>query len=186
MRMFVRSIVILFMALLLASCKKTLTQQELPAHIQLNDTYYTQFVIRYEKGRHRTTNYRIGPSVPINTAVTLLKITNKSIEVSLPSGQPLMIENVQKHTNDDVYQAFDKLFGKQKVSLSRFSSKERKNIASGTVAVGMSKKAVLRAIGYPPTTETPTLDANTWVYWTNRFNRFNVQFKNDRVSQIID
>lgn len=187
MRLFTRIFLLLTLLLALTACKKALKPSELPAHIVVGDSYYTQFVIRYEKGAHLTTNFRRGASIPVNTPVRLLKITNKTIEVAVDNGsQTLLVKNVIKHTGDDVPRAFDKLFGKTKVNLSRFNSVERRNIKNGTVAKGMSKDAVLVAIGYPPITETPSLDSNLWVYWSGRFNRFNVHFKNGRVSKVED
>lgn len=187
MRIVVRGLLLLLVMLSLVSCKKALKPEELPADISLGDTYFTQFVIRYEKGTHLTTNFRRGASIPVNTQVRLLSITNKTIEVEVDnSSQKLLVKNVEKHTGDDVYRAFDKLFAKQKVNLSKFNSLERKHIQNGTVANGMRKDAVIVAIGYPPITETPNLDSNLWVYWSGRFNRFNVHFKNGKVSRIED
>ncbi|MGR9053437.1 MAG: hypothetical protein ACU84J_12385 [Gammaproteobacteria bacterium] len=186
-RFVTRSFLLMLLVLPLASCKKTLSQEMLPAHIVLGERFYTQFVIRYEKGVHLTTNYRRGASIPINTPVQLSKITDKTIEVALENlNTQLVVNNVQKHTGDDIYQAFDKLFAKQRVNLSRFNKLERQHIRSGTVAKGMRKKAVIVAIGYPPITETPTLDSDTWVYWSGRFNRFNVNFRNGKVTHIKD
>ncbi|MGZ8931374.1 MAG: hypothetical protein ACXW0O_10330 [Methylosarcina sp.] len=192
-----RGIFLLFivMSLSLISCKKAPPMPELfqpaqtplPAHIVPDKTYYTQFVIRYEKGTHLTTNYRRGGLIPVNTPVRLLNIDRKTIEVELDnSGQKLEIKNVEKHTGDDVYRAFDKLFSSRKVNLSKFARVEQEQIQSGTVAKGMSKEAVTVAIGYPPITETASLNSDTWVYWSSRFNRFNVHFKNGKVSRIED
>lgn len=187
MRILFRGVVLLLLMLSVVSCKRALKPEELPAHIVLGDSYYTQFVIRYEKNAHLTTNFRRGASIPVNTPAKLLKITSKSIEVELDnSPKPLLIKNALKHTGDDVFQAFDKLFSKKKVNLSNFTRLERNHINSGTVAKGMRKKAVTVAIGYPPITETMNLDANTWVYWSGRFNKFNVNFRNGRVSGIVD
>jgi hypothetical protein len=180
-------LVLLILAISLTACNKTLKPEELPAHIVTGDDYYTQFVIRYEKGVHLTTNYRRGASIPVNTRVKLLSIKSKTIEVQPDNMvKPLLIKNAKKHTGDDVIQAFDKLFGKQKVNLRRFSARERKHIRQGTVGKGMRKKAVLVAIGYPPITETPSLDMNTWTYWSSRFNRFRVHFRNGIVYKIVN
>ncbi len=187
MRFVIRYLALLLIMFSLVSCKKTLTSAEMPAHIVVGGSYYTQFVIRYEKGIHLTTNFRRGPFIPVNTKVRLLKMTTKTIEVQLENiGKPLLIKNVVKHTGDDVYQAFDKLFAINKVNLANFNSLEKKHIKSGTVAKGMRKKAVIVAIGYPPITETLSLDVDTWVYWSGRFNRFNVNFSNGKVSNIKD
>ena len=100
------------------------------------------------------------------------------------SSQKLMVKNVEKHTGDNVYQAFDKLFALQKVNLSKFTELELIHIKTGSVANGMSKDAVIIAIGYPPITGTMNLESNRWVYWSGRYNKFNVHFKNGKVSMI--
>ena len=182
-----RCLILLTVAISLAACNKTLKPEELPAHIAVGDDYYTQFVIRYEKGVHLTTNFRRGASIPVNTRVKLLSIKSKTIEVQPDNTvKPLLIKNVKKHTGDDIVQAFDKLFATRKVNLRRFTSRERKYIRQGRVAKGMRKKAVLVAIGYPPITETPDLDMNVWTYWSGRFNRFKVYFRNGKVYKIVN
>jgi hypothetical protein len=187
MRIITRGLLLLLVMLSLVSCNKALKPEELPTNITVGATYYTQFVIRYEKGTHLTTNFRRGASIPVNTPVKLLNITSKTIEVEVDnSSQKLLVKNVEKHTGDDVYRAFDKLFAKKKVNLSKFTALERTQIDGGTVANGMSKDAVIVAIGYPPITETMNLDSNLWVYWSGRFNKFNVHFKNGKVSKVED
>lgn len=190
MPIFTRGLVLFLLMLSLVSCKNILKPdeaQQLPANIALGGRYYTQFVIRYEKDTHVTTNYRRGASIPVNTPVTLLNITDDTIEVEVGnSRRKLRVKNIEKHTGDDVYRAFDKLFARQEVNLSKFNKLERQQIESGTVAKGMRKDAVIVAIGYPPITETMNLDSDRWVYWSGRFNRFNVHFKNGKVSWIED
>ncbi|MDD2661364.1 MAG: hypothetical protein PHY54_17065 [Methylococcales bacterium] len=187
MRIITRGLLLMLASMFLISCNKTLKPEELPANIAVGGVYYTQFVIRYEDGAHLTTNYRRGEMIPVNTPVRLLNITNKTIEVQINnSSQKLLIKNVEKHTGDNVYRAFDKLFSKKKINLSRFTPLESTQIDKGTVANGMSKAAVIVAIGYPPVTQTPNLDSNKWVYWSGRFNRFNVYFTDGKVSKIED
>ncbi len=194
MRIVFRGFLLSLLMLSFVGCKKDLgldlmdqSVQQLPEHIVIGESYFTQFVIRYEKNRHLTSNFRRGPSIAVNTKVTLAKISTKSMELELEGwAKPLVIKNVPKHTGDDIYQAFDKLFSKTKVNLNKFNRLERKNIKTGTVAKGMRKKAVTVAIGYPPITETMSLDVDTWVYWSGRFNRFNVNFRQGKVVSIVD
>ena len=178
-------IVITMLAII--GCGKKLNEATLPIGIKTGDIYYTQVTLQYEKGRHLTTNYRKGVFVPINTQVQLQEITSDDIMLELlPDHTKLRIENVEKHTGDSTTQAFNKLFGKNKVDLSRFSATERDYIASGRVGEGMGKKAVIAAIGYPPITETPSLNGDQWTYWSSRFNRFIVKYKNDKVVEVQD
>ena len=178
-------LLILFFSFGLNACKKKIETFELPASVQLGEMYYTQVSLQHEKWRSRTTNYRRGFLIPVNTPVTLVGMDSENIIVRLDdSGRELVIENVEKHTNDTVYQAFDKLFAKTNVNLSKFNDKEREQIKLGKVAVGMSKEAVIVAIGYPPAHKTPSLDMDQWRYWSSRFNTFVVHFANNKVIRI--
>ena len=179
-------VMMLFILFSLTACQLTASKPvQLPENIQLGEKYYTQVTMYYEKGRYRTTNYRRGTFVEVNTEVELLEINPKSIKLRLlPGNQELLIVNVPKHTGDDVYQAFDKLLAKTRVNLSRFSSLERKNIKQGSVDKGMSKLAVQVAIGYPPITRTASLESDAWTYWSNRFHTFIVHFENGKVTGI--
>jgi hypothetical protein len=116
-----------------------------------------------------------------------VSITSKTITVALANtSQQLVVKNIEKHTGDDIYRAFNKLFAKKKVNLSKFTPLEINHIESGTVANGMRKEAVIVAIGYPPITETFSQVSNQWVYWSSRFNRFKVNFENGKVSKVVD
>jgi hypothetical protein len=171
----------------LGGCQKKLKPEELSPNIATGDVYYTQFSLREEKNRFRTTNYRVGGLIPINTAVNLVSIDKKNIVVQIAkTGQTLTIENASRHTSEDVQQAFQKILRKTPVNLEQFSPQEREKILTGQASKGMSRKAVLAAIGYPPQIATPSLDGNEWTYWANRFNRFIVHFKGDRVQEIVD
>ena len=63
---------------------------------------------------------------------------------------------------------------------------DREGVERGKALVGMGKEAVVLAIGYPPPHVTPSLDANRWVYWKNRFNRMAVIFADGRVTALQD
>ena len=185
MRATLQHLFVFFIFLTLAACAKKIPHESLPQNIRIGGLYYTQFALQYEKDRHRTTNYRRGFLLPINTEVKLIDIDSKKIKVQIPSsGKELLIENVEKHTNDNTIQAFDKLFAPVKVNLSRFNAMERKHIKTGTVTLGMRRQAVIAAIGYPPAVGTHSLDQDQWKYWNSRFNTFIVHFKNGRVSEI--
>ncbi len=173
--------------LLLGACHKKYSPEELSPGIKIGDTYYTQFSLFQEKNVYRTTNYRRGILIPINTSVTLVSIDDKDIELRRnESGQKLFIENVSKYTKEDSQQAFKKILDKHKVDLGAFTKMERDNILIGQVKKGMSKKAVLAALGYPPQIATPSLESDEWTYWSSLFNRFIVRFDNGKVESVIE
>lgn len=189
----------------LAGCENVF-KRELPANIVLGNTYYTQSVMRYQNGMYSTVNYLSGTPIPVNTAVTLLAVSDETINVQLnDSQQKIQVKNTdvfnenetldqfsgdaypnhwgeaQQDRGEDIYQVFNRLFGRQKVDLSQFTPLERQHIADGTVANGMTEKAVRVALGRPSFTETMNLAYDTWVYWINRFDRFDVKFDNGKV-----
>lgn len=66
-----------------------------------------------------------------------------------------------------------------KVSLDKFSEKDKKGIKDGVAAAGMTKEGIMTALGYPATHKTPSPEANRWTYWANRFKTIAVNF-NDK------
>ncbi len=178
---------LLGLTVLLGACSQQLKPNELVAGIQPGRIYYTQFSLFQENNNFRTTNYRKGTLIPVNTALTLLTISADKAELKLmETGQALTLENVPKFTKDDMQTAFKKIVGLNKVNLQPFTPAEQDGILTGKVKKDMSKKAVLTAIGYPPQHVTPSLYANDWTYWSNIFNRFVVHFNNDKVVNIVD
>jgi hypothetical protein len=49
-------------------------------------------------------------------------------------------------------------------------------IRRGVALVGMTRKGVILAIGYPPRHVNPSIERGDWTYWRHRFDRFIVQF----------
>jgi len=48
-------------------------------------------------------------------------------------------------------------------------AKEIESVRNAVVLIGISRRAVLAAYGYPPEHFTPTLEKGVWTYWINRF-----------------
>ncbi len=67
-----------------------------------------------------------------------------------------------------------------KKEVSAMSALDRKGIDHGVVYPGMTKRAVLIAIGYPPEFVTPDpMTSNEWNYWYDRFREFVVAFSDN-------
>ncbi len=148
------------------------------------ETYYTQFSLFYENGIYKSVNYRIGTLLPINTPVVFLDSNDNVILVKLPDGSKLRLLNIAKFSRDTLPGEFTRTFGRERVELAKFFPKERENILQGTVQAGMSKDAVIKALGYPPKFRTPSLDLNQWRYWRNRFGTMLVFFVDGKVTGI--
>lgn len=70
--------------------------------------------------------------------------------------------------------------------LAGFPARMREAIQASRVAKGMSKEQVLMAVGYPVSSENPTLDAPLWRYWLSSFSEFQVLWDDKgRVKDIV-
>ena len=147
---------------------------------------YTQFSLFMEENVHKTTNYRKGTLVPVNTEVVLVNQDDDDIELRMNDGTKLDLENIEPFSGEKIDGIFRRTLAAKKVDLSLFSDVEKRAIMSGEVEVGMSRAAVLVALGYPPKHKTPSLQGNQWRYWRNRFNTFVVLFEGDKVKAIKD
>lgn len=152
------------------------------------DKLFTQFSLFYEKDRHLTTNYRRGILVPINTEVEIVRIGSSSIKIKMPAykNAEIEIENVEKYSGEKIEGIFNRTLGKSPVDLASFTESEQSSIKRGEVKPGMSKAAVLRAMGYPPAHKTPSLELDQWRYWTHRVNTILVMFEDGKVAGIKD
>jgi hypothetical protein len=137
-----------------------------------------------------STNYHRGTILPAGTKVTVDEVKGKKIRFTAGNGQEFEITFVKKHSSDeiDIWAHFRRYFSTKNPlgkggPYGRFSDKEKRNIKTGEIQVGMSKEAVLMAYGYPPAHRTPSLESDQWVYWIDRFVNRPVVFRNGRVSQ---
>ncbi len=118
--------------------------------------------------------------IPAGSKVTVLKKNRKLFRFRVEKDSKVV--NFQYHQprmGMSIGEYIEKITSSKPVSLSRFSSKDKKGIAAGKAYVGMSKKGVMAALGYPPTHRTPSLDASSWIYWANRFRTIGVDFDNN-------
>jgi hypothetical protein len=77
-----------------------------------------------------------------------------------------------------------KYFGIQcdSAAVQKMSAVDKAGIKSGTIAAGMTKQGVIYAIGYPPVTRTPTIEADQWVYWRSKKKTLVVTFEDGIVT----
>jgi len=141
-------------------------------------SYYLRYCITYEKGTWATTAYTRGTFVPINTQVTLVTLGGKDMVLKLAGGETIKVDNVEKFTKRDMATIAHELLSAQPVPLEKFDDAMQKAIKSGTLKLGMTKEQVVMARGYPPRHKTPSLDGDTWVYWSSRFAEQTLVFEN--------
>jgi hypothetical protein len=73
-----------------------------------------------------------------------------------------------------------------KAKIAAFPKNVQEAIRLGKVAVGMTREQVIISLGFPMTSETPSLDSPVWRYWLDSFDEFQVMWGADgRVKEIV-
>jgi hypothetical protein len=132
--------------------------------------YYVRYTFKHEKSAHNATNYWRGDLVPINTKVVLQKLKKNDFTLKLvESGATVKVVNEKDYTKRDTAQLAREMLSEQPTAIESYGPEMAEAIRTGTLRLGMTKTQVLLARGYPPSHETPTLDAGAWKYWSSRF-----------------
>jgi hypothetical protein len=166
-------------------------------HRQHADGIFTAYNLWYEvPDRMYCLNYTRGTMIPAGSEVTGLDSfqrafkPNPALRFNLAGvrGYFDIYFAAKYHPGLDFTRFFNRLFVGQPFSeLTRgLSLRELEAIRRGQIVKGMSKRAVLIALGYPPEHRTPQLESQTWIYWPSRFKKqrvlFNAQGKTMRLT----
>ena len=112
--------------------------------------------------------------IPVGTAVKIVGYGRQRVGLDA-GGQKLWIGN--DYSRELELGPFAERFVVKtdpKAKLTSFPPKIQEAIKNMRVAKGMTKEQVLMAVGYPITSENPTLDAAAWRYWLSSFAPFTV------------
>ena len=173
---------ILIISMLVSGCISAKLNPKQQSYIDNQEVLYTQVGMWAYKSIVYGTNYSTGVFIPINTKVTISKVTTSAIIMNY-DGMDISIKNT-KHTQVDITTLLDRTLSLSKVNISNFSKKIKSNILNGRLVVGMSKEASILARGYPPAHSTLSLKSNTWRYWNSRWNTTIYEFSNNKIIHI--
>lgn len=113
--------------------------------------------------------------VPVNTPVTIGSF-NRGFAITTQAGHTILFEYDDKNMGMSSEQYIALITSPQPIPLNNLSEIDLKGIKDGKAYVGMTKGGVKIALGYPAVHRTPSLDNNTWIYWTNRFKSIAIEF----------
>ena len=116
--------------------------------------------------------------LPVNSAIMISRWRRGFLITDADDGMEIFFEFHKRNMDMSVDEYLELITSPSKVSLSGLSEKDKKGIQDGKAYHGMTKKGVRMALGYPAVHRTPSLDSNTWIYWTNRFRAISVEFDN--------
>lgn len=164
-----------------------------PFRIDTLHTYYTQVNFWHQHRRHMSTNYQRGVFVPINSRARLSPVMRQDVsrtrmnEISeltvrlIDSQTTVRIMNVSRHSKVSMNEMVYRMFSPGPVDLSVFGEEMQSLIKSGTLREGMTRYQVLLTRGYPPAHQTPSLEGDTWMYWSSRFSSSALVFSEGRL-----
>jgi hypothetical protein len=134
-----------------------------------------------------STGYEKGAMIPVGSALSDVKASRRGVSFVVDDlGTRFTVIFVAKHHPGVSSEQFAErlLTTKNLAELTKgMSAQEVEAIKKGKVQSGMSKAAVLAAVGYPPEVRTPKTDLDTWTYWRDRFRTYTVTFKDGKVTQ---
>jgi hypothetical protein len=129
-------------------------------------------------------NYQQEGLMPACTKVRILSVTHKAM--TLEVGGAKYEYAFHEATKEPIAQHLDRYFGTScpKAKIDALTGINKRGFTEGRVLPGMTKDAVILAVGYPPQHATPKLDFSLWKYWRNRFMTTQVHFDGNKVSKV--
>ncbi|RTZ97552.1 MAG: hypothetical protein DSY89_10815 [Deltaproteobacteria bacterium] len=114
--------------------------------------------------------------IPVNTPIVVGRWKKGFAFVTQDSRQRVLFEYNRRNMPFSIREYLDLISSYQPVSLQGLSGIDLKGIRQGKALRGMSKAGVRIALGYPAVHQTPSLEADEWIYWKNRMRRMKVVF----------
>lgn len=152
------------------------------------DIRYAVANVYTDEGTISWVNYLQGPIIPIGTKVEVTDSGDGSVDFTIvSSGKEYSFENDEDRSGHTAPELFERLFSKEDPAgkISALPKSERGRVKAAKPKVGMTKDAVLMAIGPPPPHATSSLDSDEWTYWKSRFAKMRVIFDDEgKVAEI--
>jgi hypothetical protein len=172
------------MAVLMAILLTALTGN-VHAELKKGDTLVTR-VNLHPDGNKRllySLNYQLqGFMIPVCTEITITKVKTKEITFDY-NGIPYTLawDGHTRKAGVSLMQVAEEFFGPEcpEKEIAAMSELDQEGIRRGIPQVGMSREAILIAMGRPPFHANPSLEAPTFMYWANRYKRKAIDFDKD-------
>ncbi len=150
------------------------------------DILYTSYNIWFEPGKEKglwCINYKSGSMIPAGSKVREVKLSRGAITfTTFDDGQQYIVKfNKKFHPGKTIQDYSNLMFTDKNFAelTDGLTAKEVEAIKKGVIVIGMSKRAVVTSYGYPPEHRTPTVEADMWTYWMNRFRTKNFHFNDN-------
>jgi hypothetical protein len=159
-------------------------------------TFVLQHNLRFDGDEARWVNF-IGAADYLDAGTKVIVTEVKSDEVSLAAeGRGITIKLDLGKATPSCTAILERLLGPSAPSLNGFSATDLKGIKEGKMVIGMSRRALFIAVGYPPYSYKPPFrgdaavnhdpQADELVYMKGTWDFLTVKFQDDKVIAIED
>jgi hypothetical protein len=134
-----------------------------------------------------TANFQLPALIPVCSEVKMGEQSSKEIAfVVVGTGVKYLYRLAPAETPEGLTANVAKYFGPHcdSAAVQALQGVNREGVVEGKAMIGMSKQAVIYAIGYPPLSETASTTSDHWTYWSSRHATFNLIFADSLVTKI--
>jgi hypothetical protein len=165
-------------AVLLGSCNSTPDAPPAPPRVVYTETGMHAYAGNDGVWQLASTNFIDGPKViPAGSRVELAHQRGNDYTLTDAEGTRYALEYVERHNMMPAAQWLERQFSDAPIVLpADLSEQERSCIAEGRAEVGISRRALFLAIGYPPASIAPDLEARELNYQVNRWIKRRFEF----------
>ncbi|RZL92047.1 MAG: hypothetical protein EOP82_11180 [Variovorax sp.] len=123
--------------------------------------------------------------IPVGTPTKVTGYGRQRVHVELAGGKQSIGNDYSRDLNLETFAKRYVVSEDPAAKLAGYPPKIRDAIKSARVTKGMTREQVAMAVGYPITSENPSLDASIWRMWISSFGEYQILFDNaGRVREI--
>jgi hypothetical protein len=125
-------------------------------------------------------NYASLPMIPVGAPATVEKYGRQRANVEI-DGKKMRLGHDYGREQESLEQWVHKIIvdDDPKPKIAGFPLAIREAIGQGKVMVGMTREQVVMSVGYPLTSETPSLDSTLWRHWVSSFGEYQLLWGSD-------
>jgi hypothetical protein len=143
--------------------------------------------LRYEGDWISDGNYAVLPMLPAGTPIKVVSLGWHKAFAEI-GGKKMRLGHDYGRAQESLEQWVSKIVVEEDPAprISSYAADVQAAIKEGRVVLGMTREQAIVAIGYPLTSETPSLDSVVWRHWVSSFEEYQLNWGADgRLADVI-
>lgn len=117
--------------------------------------------------------------LPAGTPVEVTSVGRKKVIVRIAGGRQSIGNDYSRDLDPQAFARRYVVSEDPAAKIADWPANVQAAVKQSKVTPGMTREQVLTSLGYPVSSETPSLDSNLWRYWLDSFTEFQVRFGAD-------